>query len=567
MKTTIALICMAVLLLYQSVRCQTYTRYKIVFTDKNGTPYSLDQPSAFLSSRAILRRQRQDISIDSTDLPLVPGYVDSVMAAGDVILLNHCNWLNQVIIQTTDPTALAKIRTFPFVKSSDSVALRTAAPHQLAPLDKYRFETTGQDSRDISFLRTADLNYGASYKQIHIHHGDFLHTKGFLGQGMLIAMLDAGFIDINTNPALDSLFSQNRLIYTWNFVYDTSYVFGYHWHGANCLSIIAANLPGQMIGSAPDASFMLMVTEDVRTEQPIEEDNWAAGAQLADSAGADIISSSLGYSLFDNPAFDLTYSDLNGKVADISLAAGLAVKKGMIVVNAAGNEGQTPWKYIVTPADGINVLAVGAEDAQGNIAPFSSYGPTADGRISPLVTSVGWNTVLVDTSGMVTTGSGTSYATPNLAGLVSCLWQAFPGMTNYQIMSAVEKSSDHYLDPWEQIGYGLPNFEAAYDSLEQLQQDSANKQVFTILAGATLKAFPNPFRQDVGIAFKSSVTGETSFILYDALGRTVYAQTLQVTAGSFYLIHWNLPGLATGLYYLRVSTGTVTQSLKLIRSR
>ncbi len=567
MKKSLVLVCTGILF---QLCCsgQSYTRYKIVFTDKNGTPFSLSEPQAYLSARAILRRQRQGIPIDSTDLPLVPGYIDSVLGSGDVTLLNHCNWLNQIVIQTSDSLALRRIASLPFVKAADSVGLRRAAPPETVPPDRFAPEKTVPPAFRIrNFQGLSTLNYGASYPQIHLHHGDFLHDKGLLGQGMVIAMLDAGWDNINSNPALDSLFIQNRLLHTWNYVYDTSFVFGYHWHGANCLSIIASDLPGQMIGSAPKASFILLLTEDVRSEQPIEEDNWAAAAQFADSAGADLISSSLGYSLFDNPAFNLSYSDLNGKVADISIAAGLAVKKGMIVVNAAGNDGQDSWKHIVTPADGFGVFAVGAVDAQENIAPFSSYGPTADGRISPVVASVGWNTDLVDTSGNVTTGSGTSYATPNLAGLVACLWQAFPAMTNYQIMDAVEKSSDHSADPGDQIGYGVPDFEAAYDTLLKAGQDSILGHLDSILGTGNLKVFPNPFNGVVHIAFRPATSGDALFEIYDAAGRLVVSRPLNVTANTIALFNWNLPDSGAGLFFIRVTLGTQTLVARLIHLR
>jgi len=570
MKTVLQfLYCLCLLFITQGLSAQAiYSRYRIVFTDKNGTPYSLDNPGQYLSPRAILRRQRYGIKLDSTDLPIVPRYIDSVLASGQVTLLNHSNWLNQIIIRTTDTAALARIRAFPFVRSGDSIALRMGSSQVGAPGNKFRRESTLQRVIPEGAYRISSLNYGASYNQIHLHNGDFLHNKGLLGQGMVIAMLDGGFSDINTNPAFDSLLLQHRLLGTWNYVYDTSYVFGYHWHGANCLSIIAANLPGQMIGAAPDASFWLMITEDVRSEQPVEEDNWAAGAEKADSAGADIISSSLGYSLFDNPAYNLSYADLNGTTADVSRAASLAVKKGMIVVNAAGNEGETSWKYIITPADGIDVLAVGAVDIHKQIAPFSSYGPTADGRISPVVASVGWNTVLVDTAGVVSEGSGTSYATPNMAGLVACLWQGFPAMSNYQIMAAVEKSADHYTDPGDQIGYGIPDFEAAYDTLLREQQDSLSLQAAAILDSGYLKAFPNPFLTGFTIVCRLPQPGPGVFSLYDTQGRLVYRSSIQTDPGlSYYTVTWgNLDRLPGGVYFLKMDNGPFTRTIKLVKS-
>ncbi|MHB1921201.1 MAG: S8 family serine peptidase [Chitinophagaceae bacterium] len=542
-----------------------YTRYKILFTDKNGTPFTLQDPTPYLSPRAIQRRIREHIVLDSTDLPVVPRYLDSLRDAGAVKILYVSKWLNLAVIQTSDQQALAKIAAFPFVKKSDSVALRMA----LSPFREDTLKFGGEDSLNPNpggWLRTGSNPYGNSYAQIHLHQGDYLQQLGYRGQGMVVAMLDAGFQQVDVNRAFDSLRNDHRILGTWNFVYDTSYVYGYHFHGANCLSIMAANLPEEMVGSAPKASYLLLITEDVRSEQPIEEDNWVAGAEFADSAGADVISSSLGYNLFDNPVFNHSYADMNGKTTDITRGADLAVQKGMIVVNAAGNEGTSPWRYIIAPADGIGVLAIGAVNTNGQVAPFSSYGPSSDGRIKPDLASVGWNTSLVDITGQVTTGNGTSYACPNLAGLIACLWQAFPEMDNLQIIRAVEESADHYQNPDDRVGYGLPNFRVAYDSLKNIENALGAIQSSALLQGAQARVFPNPFHSLIHVIFHAKQDGKMNLRLLDAMGKTEVSQQIPVQGGEYHLVDWgNLSNLSQGIYFLQLVNGSFHQTFTLIK--
>lgn len=446
--------------------CAQYSKHVIFFTDKNETGFSLNNPSAFLSAKSIARKTRYQVPIDSNDLPVVQRYVDSVRLAGVITILGRSRWLNAVIIQTTDAAALQKINSFPFVKKRDSVALKSGStilqqPAKLPtinPLGPLNYARTSQTTADT-------FNYGASSNQIKIHKGEFLHNIGARGQTMSIAFLDAGFTGFQTNRFFDSARNRNQILGTWDFVSGNSNVNEDHPHGLNCFSIVAAYIPGTFVGSCPEASYYLLRTEDAPTEQIIEEYNWVLGAEYADSAGADLISSSLGYTTFDNPVYDHSYADMNGNTTVISRMADLAAKKGILVVNSAGNDGSGSWRYIGAPADGDSVLSVGAVNNSSIIASFSSYGPTSDGQIKPDVVSVGSGTVLSNTSGNTTTGSGTSFSCPNMAGLAACLWQLFPEFNNWKIITTLRQSADRFNTPHEQYGYGLPNMKKVFGIL------------------------------------------------------------------------------------------------------
>lgn len=455
-------VCLAV---FTSVHAQ-YSRYIIQLKDKRGTPYTISNPSAYLSRKAIERRVRHKIPIDSTDLPISAAYLDSLRSVPNVIILNKSNWLNHVCISTTDPKALLKINSFPFVRSSVAIASRNVTEFpSIFELSEQTYSVSRQNNR--SLVENNAIEYGSTFNQIHIHQGEYLHKSGFRGDGMTIAILDAGFFQYKTNPVFDSVRLQNRVLGEWDFVANEQSVNEDNSHGMFCFSIIAANRPESMVGSAPRANFYLYRTEDEASEYPIEEQNWVAAAEVADSSGADMISSSLGYAYFDDPAFNHNYPERNGNTSIVTRGADLAAKKGLIVMNSAGNSGNEGGeaKFVICPADGDSVVAVGAVDASGNIASFSSWGPNAAGKIKPNIVSVGQGTAIAGFDGRPIRGNGTSYANPNLAGLVACLWQAFPETGNMDIIDAVQKSSHKYSNPDNRFGYGIPDFKKAFSLL------------------------------------------------------------------------------------------------------
>ena len=533
-----------------------YSRIIVQFRDKNTNPYVLSAPEQFLSQRAIQRRARYGIRPDSTDLPIVPRYLDSVKAQGSVTILSSSKWLNQILVQTSDSATIRKIRALPFVKFSQGIALRTMAAAQPAG----KTEPAGVSKTPVSsaLRTTADTyNYGNSYNQIHIHEGEYLHNKGFSGQGMMIAVLDAGFSDYRTITAFDSIRLRGQVLGERDFVaYDNS-VNEDDAHGKNCLSIMAANWPGTMVGSVPQANFWLIRTEDVASEFPVEEHNWVVGAEFADSCGTDLITSSLGYTTFTDAAFDHTYSQFYQNATMVTQGASLAVKKGMIVTNSAGNEGNNGWKYLGFPADGDSVCAVGAISTSGEIGPFSSYG--YPGKQKPNVVSVGVGTVYVATT-TTAAGNGTSYSNPNIAGLIACLWQAFPQFNNMKILSALYASGDRFANPTDRYGYGVPNMKTAYRTLKAAQNQ--------LLYGSNwLQAGPASFIDTVAVQFVSQQDGTATIELLNASQTVIATQNVAAEKEEVYTIRFpNLAALPAGTYTVRYNDGVQTKSVAVQKS-
>ena len=445
------------LVFLQDARAQT--TYIIRFRDKATSPFSLNTPAAYLSQRSIQRRTNYSINIDSTDLPVTPRYVDSIVLAGEVNLLNVSKWLNAVSIQTTDDAALSKINAFPFVRSVTGIAARRMP---LQPRNKFEKSVPGS-AREMDI--TADhYNYGSAFSQVHLNHGEFLHNIGLRGQSMQISMLDAGFMNYKTVKAFDSVRTNGQILGVYDFMAKDSSVNEDHSHGMQCFSTIASNIPGQFVGTAPKANFYLFRSEDAGSEFPVEEFNWVCAAERADSVGTDVISSSLGYNWFDPPLdiLDHVIADMDGNTAMATIGADLAASKGILVVNSAGNEGNNSWGRILTPADGDSVLAVGAVSAQGWAATFSSRGPSADGRVKPDVAAQGVNATVQFPNNTLSTNNGTSFAAPIMAGMATCLWQGFPEYNNMRIIEALKQSGSRFANPNDSIGYGIPDMRKAF---------------------------------------------------------------------------------------------------------
>ncbi|MEI2822170.1 MAG: S8 family serine peptidase [Chitinophagaceae bacterium] len=452
------------LLFIENINSQL-NRYIVKFKNKGGSGYSFSNPLAYLSQRAIDRRTHYGIAIDSTDLPVTPTYINQVKSVSNVTLLNVSRWQNAVTIQTTDAAAITTINGFPFVQSVNGIASRNN--NNVLGQNKFEQEEyTRPPAPSAQRIQADYYNYGTnSYNEIQLHNGAFMHNIGLRGQGMQIAMLDNGFNNYLTLKAFDSVNAENRVLGTWDFVAREANVANDGSHGMNCFSIISANIPGQFIGRAPKASFWLYQTEDNTSEYPIEEFNWVCGAERADSSGADVLSSSLGYNTFDNASLNYTYAQMDGNTTIAAKGADLAVKKGILVFLSNGNEGNNPWHYLVTPSDGDSVIAVGAVTATGVVGGFSSYGPSGDGQIKPDLASVGVSALIQTTGNTVGMGNGTSFACPSMAGLGTILWQAFPEYNNMKIRSALWQSGSKYTSPDDRIGYGIPNMKTAFSIL------------------------------------------------------------------------------------------------------
>jgi serine protease AprX len=517
-------------------------KYWIVFKDKNNSPYSINTPSAFLSPRAIHRRAKQGIAVQLNDLPPNPAYIDSVIAKG-ATLFNRCGWLNaiSVAIPVADTgSVMAKIRALPFVQTNRMVTL--ARP----PKSKNKKPIILQKKKPLAI---DSANYGQAYNQAHMIKVDCLNEMGYRGKGKQIAIIDTRFGTADKLAAFDSVRTQGQILGTWDFVWEIPKVYddsNNDTHGEMVFSCIAGNLPTQMVGDAVDADFYLLRTEDLYSEGMIEDDNWASAAEYADSAGADIISSSLGYNTFDDANNSYTYSDMNGRTTVASIAATMAAEKGMIVCVAAGNDGGDSWQYIDSPADADSVLTVGAVNDSGSYAYFSSTGPTADGRIKPDVVAQGVYAAVAWPTGGVGSDNGTSFATPITAGAVASLWQADSNATNMQVIAAIKKSASQYSNPNNMLGYGIPDYCMALNLLTGITE---NKPVSMLV-----KTYPDPFTNAITLSLYSSFDQHITVSLYNMMGQTIYQKIERTVVGGNIQITINgLDDLPKGIYLVALT--------------
>lgn len=503
----------------------------VFFRDKRNSPFSLSRPQEFLSRRAIERRQRQNIPLTGRDLPVTPAYLDSVRKTGARVLY-PTRWLNGAIISATD-AQMAAVNRLSVVQGNATQRLsRTESERGQADL----WLPTAPPRTDRS-EEVENFNYGFSERQVSMLGIDVMHRAGFRGEGIHIAVLDCGFQGYNTAPP----FRDMNVLGTFNFVEGNTNVINSCTHGTRVLSVLAAFLDGTLIGSAPRAAYYLFQTEDNNSETRAEEAWWLAAAERADSLGADIIATSLGYYQFDDPSQNYTLNDLNGRTALITRAANAAASAGILVVKSAGNQGNRAWGRITFPGDSDSVLTVGSVNAAGVYSSFSSRGPTADGRIKPDVVALGEGTIVSLPSGTVTGDFGTSFSAPLVAGLAAGFWQANPRLTNMQVIDFIRRSGTRARNPNDSLGYGIPHFERMQSLVTALPRANAQP--------TEIKVYPNPSRGQVRLLLPESWHGKPmQLLLTDASGRE-YARLSLTPNEEAPLLH--LP-LAKGFYLLQI---------------
>ncbi|MFN5370617.1 MAG: S8 family peptidase, partial [Bacteroidia bacterium] len=433
-------------------------KFQVVFKDKGELRDLESKPIQFLSEASLQRRKKQGISLQWNDYPVNSAYVQQLKQKGFRVL-NISRWFNSVSVYVQDSATIKELLAYPFVKTVRPVTkvLVSVQDENGLSLQKQKEKNRKAFKPAFQQKNSIESSYGFANGQIAQIELQSLHQMGFKGDSVLVAVLDAGFYNCDRISFFDSLRLQSRIIGTHDFVMGDDSVYEDNYHVMSVLSCMAANKPGQFVGTAPGAQYLLLRTEDAGSEFVIEEDNWVAAAEFADSAGAWIINSSLGYTEFDDPQTSHTYADLDGNSTHVTRGADIAASKGILVVNSAGNSGDNAWRYIGAPADGDSVLTIGAVDSLGNYATFSSQGPSADGRIKPNVSCTGQATWIVTSSGNIGRANGTSFSSPILAGAAACLWQAFPDATNMEIYNAIEQSAHQYENPDNLIGYGIPN--------------------------------------------------------------------------------------------------------------
>lgn len=517
-------------------------RYLIEFSDKDtlNNPYSLENPSEFLSRKALKRRENQNIQIVLEDLPVSENYLDSIKQAG-VHIQNRSRWLNSVVAEV-DSSIIDTLNNISFIEDITFLAppKNMSKKSEKSGVQKTEVVTEFQSEKE----KIDSTTYGYAKNQILMLNGNYLHEKGYQGEGKIIAVIDAGFLMSDTIPVFDNLWNNGQILGHRDFEergHDL-YQKGNSSHGTYVLSIIGAAMPGVLYGTAPKASFWLLRSEVASSEYLVEEYNWVAAAEFADSAGVDIINTSLGYTTFDDSSQSHAYSDMDGESTVVSKAASIAASKGMLVVASAGNKGDDPWQYISAPADAKNILSVGAVDKYRDYASFSSVGPSSDNRIKPEVAAQGEGTFFATPDGAIAAGNGTSFAAPVVAGLSACLWQKYPDKTNYEIIDHILQSASQFDAPDSLKGYGLPDFEKAY----ALGIDDFKT--------SKLKVYPNPFRDSFYLKLPEvSVDDENVIIsLYDVTGRKILEKKYSRYADNS-PIKINPPKtIAKGVYFLSV---------------
>jgi hypothetical protein len=523
---------------------QAQDQFWVVFKDKKESSFSLNHPEEFLSSQALTRRTLFDLPITQSDIPISDSYVSQILDF-EASALKSSKWLNGVLFTSASPSFYVDVKTLPFVASIKHI--KVSNDKNLKEKFDYNPAT--------DLCENGHPVYGCAYAPIAMLKGEFLHDRGFKANSIDIGVMDNGFRLVNTNRFFDSLNIMTKIHGVFNYVDNNSNVFSVGDHGAYVMSTLAANVKDTLLGSAPLGNYYLFTTEDNNAEGLAEEINWAMAAEWADSALGTwvVLTTSLGYSQgFGDPSTNHSYEDMDGNTTIITVAADLAAQKGMLVVNSAGNEGKEPWKFITAPADGDSVLAIGALDQDALPASFSSYGPSADGRIKPNVSAQGRRIIAAKYDGTLESINGTSFSGPILAGLAACLWEAFPMKNNMEIIKAIEQSAHIYFAPEEQYGFGIPDFYRAYEILS-LSQD---------VKAAQLLIFPNPVQDVLNFYFLGHESGIYEFLISDMQGKIWHRERSKTDVYEEFVDVSQLPN---GIYQVFVRQGKEKFNAKFIK--
>jgi serine protease AprX len=513
----------------------------VYFNSKPDTEFYLANPLNMLSQKSLTRRENQGIALDEKDVPINADYMATIANTNGIMVKAKSKWLNALHIRgaienINTLTAFQFVERVEFADRSLNPTGRVAAPQR---------QTNSQRAQQAQ----TTFNYGTSASQVEMLKVNMLHEQNYTGTGITVAVLDNGFPGVNTTPPFARLNNNGLIAGGYNFVQRSNDVYTGGTHGTIVLSDMAGYVEGQLVGTAPDASYYLFVTEDVAAENPVEESYWVEAAEMADSLGVDVINTSLGYYTYDNPAYSHTYTDTDGNTAFITRGANVAFSRGMFLVNAAGNSGASETNPNVSvPGDAYNTLTVGAVTTERQYAYFSSIGPTADGRVKPDVMAQGLAAVVANFEGNITTANGTSCASPIMAGAVACLWQALPDKTNAELLQIIRESADRYSNPNVQYGYGIPDFNFALQA--SLETKDSIKTHYIL--------YPNPFRDRLNITFPKTIKA-THLIIFNNLGQKVWEQN--ITAGTPLFID----ALTTGIYSYRIQAGTDTQTGRLVK--
>jgi len=516
----------------------------IYFKDKDNSPYSLDNPSEFLTEKALKRRQKQNIPVQFRDLPVNPDYVQKVQDTGAKVLY-PTRWFNGLVIET-DEVTFSEVQKLECVQQTAILSKASKTQNEFEEFRPFPIPPS-----PVNNQRLEAEDYGASLTQIQLLGIDKMHEQNFRGEGMTIAVMDNGFLNADINPMLKNL----TVLGTYDFVYQRNLVYTRGSHGTQVLSVMGAYKPSELIGGAYNASFYLFATEDDNSESRAEEAFWLIAAERADSLGVDIISTSLGYSTFDDFNLDYNLSDIDGNTSIITKAADIAVSTGMVVVTSAGNEGQSMWGKITFPADGDSVLAVGSVNSVGDYYVGSSRGYSADGRVKPDVMALGVSTATSSAGGFLFRKTGTSFAAPSVTALVTGVWQSQPELTAVEVIERIRKSGSQFHNPDEKMGYGIPNFERIRTTTA-LEIESSPKKV---------EIYPNPVENTLFVFFGEFNFNQAVLVkIYTNLGKLVYQNDIRLKGQSFQI---PLPKtqFPSGVYLLVLESDSYRQRSQFVK--
>jgi serine protease AprX len=506
----------------------------VYFNDKPSSATFLSNPLTMLTQRSLDRRTAQNISLDITDVPVEQTYITQISAATGITVMAKSKWLNALHIRGTQ-TDIQALTALSFVNNVKF------ANHSLNPGGKFSQTPKGIKPVNKQYDVQVNYNYGGSQNQIEMLNGHLLHQQNFTGQGKIIAVLDSGFTGVNTAAPFQNLITNNQILGGYNFPDANTNYFFRHNHGTNVLSTMGGFADGQLVGTAPSAQYYLFITEDVNSENPVEESYWVEAAELADYYGVDVINSSLGYFAYDNTAYSHQYDDMIGNKTFASRGVNMAFNKGIVVVISAGNSGATADPHIATPADAIGALTIGAVNSLEAYASFSSIGPSFDGRIKPDVCAKGLQTTVSSTTGTITTSSGTSFSSPVMAGMVATFWSAVPNLTAQQVVNFIKQSADNYNAPTTQKGYGIPDFQLALTNALNLEEVSSNK---------SFVVYPNPAENQITFQLENKQKG--ILYLYDVLGQNILTKEISENNNSI-----DIQNLSNGVYYYNFESNKV----------
>ena len=524
-------------------------KYWIQFKDKNNSPYSIDKPEEFLSERSIQRRLDYGIAIDAYDIPVNPSYIQAVAECGAEIL-HPSKWLNGVSVLVENNSILDEIASLPFVQTT-----RLMEDDEFKQMIKEKSYFSNESYKPLDSKSLRDTDYGYALPQIEQLNGIALHEMGYQGQGMWIGVCDGGYLDVDGHEAFADMRDNGRLLGTRDYVYKNGIVYSDSSHGTSCLSLMAGNVPGKYVGTAPLASYFLCRTEDVNTDNVIEEYNWVSAAEYLDSLGVDVISTSLGYITFDDSQWDHVYEDLDGETCIITIGSEIACSRGIMCVTSAGNEGANSFPYISAPADGENVFTIGAVGADGERAYFSSIGPSYDGRIKPDVMAHGYGVTVASPGGdSYYDGSGTSFSCPVLAGMLTCFWQANKHLKPEAIRETLRRHSDRFSNPDNEYGYGIPDFLAAFESLSVEENDD-------LVINSLISIFPNPSNGEVNLDI--NFEGKSNVKVFNQIGKLLYNN--EISSDNVAELKSLLTELNQGLYLVKINGEEQNQVVKFIK--